>query len=407
MNKISALIPLKYMAILLPPLLVTGSFLPDLVVSISSLFFIFYIIQNKIYFLFNNIIFKYLILFYFIINFSSLLSDNILFSLRSSFPYFRFIIYSLLIYYLCIKFQNFQKFFYYSLLSTFLVLIFDGYLQYFNGENLQGYLISPSSRLGGLFGDEKILGSYLARLFPLLLYFFFNIKKKTKLMNFFFFLIAILIEVLVFLTGERGSFFLITLSLIYLLVLIDKHRGIKFFLILISFILIFIQVLTNEGLKNRMIKITYNDLSSSSFFSKIHEKFYFTAFEIYKNNKIFGSGPNTFRIECKKINIENQTCSTHPHNTYIQLLSETGILGFSTIFIIFLYLVFISLKQFYYLMIKKNYLSDGEVALVLCFFITLWPVIPSGNFFNNYMSIIYFLPLGFYLSTFKIVNDSN
>ena len=173
MNKISALIPLKYMAILLPPLLVTGSFLPDLVVSISSLFFIFYIIQNKIYFLFNNIIFKYLILFYFIINFSSLLSDNILFSLRSSFPYFRFIIYSLLIYYLCIKFQNFQKFFYYSLLSTFLVLIFDGYLQYFNGENLQGYLISPSSRLGGLFGDEKILGSYLARLFPLLLYFFF------------------------------------------------------------------------------------------------------------------------------------------------------------------------------------------------------------------------------------------
>ena len=61
--------------------------------------------------------------------------------------------------------------------------------------------------------------------------------------------------------------------------------------------------------------------------------------DIFKDNKIIGSGPNTFRYECedysKTIEYWNGkaalkiSCTTHPHNTYAQLLSETGIIGFS------------------------------------------------------------------------------
>ena len=173
MNKDFFLTYFKYSVILLPPFLVTGSFLPDLLVSINFLLFIYYLNKKKIYFLLNNFFFKFFFIFFLYINISSFFSENILLSLKSTLPYFRFIFFSLLIYYLCITIKKFKLLFFISLLITFLVLIFDGYLQYFSGYNLQGYLITPSSRLGGLFGDEKILGSFLSRNLPLLIFFFF------------------------------------------------------------------------------------------------------------------------------------------------------------------------------------------------------------------------------------------
>ena len=41
--------------------------------------------------------------------------------------------------------------------------------------------------------------------------------------------------------------------------------------------------------------------------------------------------------------------------------------------------------------------------------ITLWPLAPTGNFFNNWLSIIYFLPLGFiiYFLIKKKINMSD
>jgi glycopeptide antibiotics resistance protein len=47
----------------------------------------------------------------------------------------------------------------------------------------------------------------------------------------------------------------------------------------------------------------------------------------------------------------------------------------------------------------KNLFDDFEISMLSAILITLWPIIPSGNFFNNWLSIIYFLPLGFLLSS--------
>ena len=29
--------------------------------------------------------------------------------------------------------------------------------------------------------------------------------------------------------------------------------------------------------------------------------------------------------------------------------------------------------------------------------VNLWPFVPSGNFYNNWLSLLYFYPVGFYL----------
>ena len=95
-------------------------------------------------------------------------------------------------------------------------------------------------------------------------------------------------------------------------------------------------------------------------------------------------------------------CTTHPHNFYIQLLSETGIIGFVTIFSIFIYLIFLVLKNYLFSFQKKqqkNLMTNFQICLIFGFIATLLPFIPNGNFFNNWISMIMFYPIGFYLST--------
>ena len=79
--------------------------------------------------------------------------------------------------------------------------------------------------------------------------------------------------------------------------------------------------------------------------------------------------------------------NSHPHNTYLLLLSETGLLGFSCIILIWIFSLFkvFSNIHLYY------------KCLILGIIINLFPFVPSGNFFNNWLSILYFYPLGFLL----------
>ena len=120
---------------------------------------------------------------------------------------------------------------------------------------------------------------------------------------------------------------------------------------------------------------------------------------MYLDNKIIGVGPRGFRLYCKdeKYLISDVSCSTHPHNTYLQLLSETGLIGFTFIFFLFLYL-FIS----YFKIIIDKYLYNKKIdifliSLIIMLLLTLWPIIPTGNFFHNRLMIIYYFPVGFYL----------
>ena len=80
-----------------------------------------------------------------------------------------------------------------------------------------------------------------------------------------------------------------------------------------------------------------------------------TAIEMFKDKPLLGHGVKSFRFICKKepykIDIFDNynfrlNCGNHPHNTYLQLISETGIIGFGFVFLFFLYIL-ISLLKFF------------------------------------------------------------
>ena len=119
-----------------------------------------------------------------------------------------------------------------------------------------------------------------------------------------------------------------------------------------------------------------------------------TSIRIFDDNKIFGSGPRSYRNECDKYKINRFSCDRHPHNYYIQLLSETGLIGVS--FLILIYIIIIKKLYLFYFQ-KTKTIDDLKFCFLAFYLAALWPIIPSGNFFNNWLSIMNFLPLSFYL----------
>ena len=92
-------------------------------------------------------------------------------------------------------------------------------------------------------------------------------------------------------------------------------------------------------------------------------------------------------------------CSTHPHNILIQIILELGIVGlffyiFAAVFVLYNFFIPILKQKF-----NEDHLSLYSITLGLI--INLFPLIPGGNFFNNWISIILYFNIGLYMYSYK------
>ena len=389
------------------PFLIWGAFFPDLIVSISVLYFLFHVFKYKKFYFFNN---KPLIIFFIFCFYCILLSifiaADMMISFESSLFYFRIGVFSCFIWYLIDKDKSILIFFYYALVLCFLALVIDGYIQYFTGVNLIGFKISDS-HISSFFGDELIMGSYLSRLFPLL-FALFLIKKKQKYETYFIGLLFILVDVLIFMSGERAAFFFLNLSTVFIIILIKEYQKFRLITFIIAIFCVLILGLNSSKLNERMFKVPAEDMGLTEskkdpvIFSGPHDSLIRTAYNMFKDQPIFGHAPKMFRIICKdkKYATGVSPCMTHPHNFYIQLLAETGIIGFLFLLIVLLYVIYTALRQFICIIFRqKRHINDYQVCLLAGILITVWPITTNGNFFNNWLMIAYSLPVGFYLQS--------
>lgn len=380
-----------------------------------GIYIIYEVIFNKNWVLLNNNFFFFLLFFWLILLISSLLSLEIKLSLEASLLYFRFIFFSLAIGFFLNKYFSVIKLLHFSIWLSFLLLILDSHFQFLFGKNIFGIEPMLKYRISSFFGEELIMGSYLSRILPigliltLIIYDKKLIDMKTTL--FYSFIISF-IGSSIFLSGERSAMFYYFLTIILSLIFSLKLRKIFFIsLFFLSAMITSISIKDYEFSKRMFNYTVYEIFPSKSeirIFSETHEAHYETAFNMFKDKPLIGHGPKTFRKICSQEQYYVlYGCSTHPHNIYLQLLSETGLVGFFAIFSFFIYsLFFLTRVLLNKILYNKNRYPDTILLFYVTFFIYLWPIIPNGNFFNNWMNGIYYLLIGLFMSFhFKKLNN--
>ncbi len=388
---------------LIPFALLSGPFIPDLFVSIIGFIFLVLSIKDKSWKYFKNKFFIFFVCFYIYIVLCSLFSDLPILSLESSLFYFRFGLFSLAVWFLIEQNTKLLKIFTISILITFVICLIDGIYQNIYGPNIFGIYIPGVTRMTLLMNEKMILGGYLSRLFPFIFALLIFDFRKNKIKILIFSILIIITDVLVYLSGERTALFLFLLSAILFIFMLSEFKNLRVITLILSLIIIGLVSISNEEIRERNIDHTISQIYQDGefkLFSPQHQSHYLGAINMFLDKPIFGVGPKLFREFCdnEQYKIDKYTCSTHPHNTYIQILAETGLIGFIFILIPLIYIIrqlFTKLKDT--ISAVESDISDYQACLLICFLVTLWPFIPTQSFFNNWISIIYFLPVGFYL----------
>ena len=160
-------------------------------------------------------------------------------------------------------------------------------------------------------------------------------------------------------------------------------------------------------------KILNNDENKKQEKKKISEKkitnlylvHWLTAYELWKEKPIFGWGTKSFRYKCNDLEdityfVEEGRCNTHPHNIYLEILSETGIVG---LLMISLFLIY-NLKNIKIELINAYRISYNKEILILLLSLTfiflslIWPLKTSGRLFSNFYGTI------FWFNIFCLIN---
>ena len=411
-----------------PLLIVLRSATINITVTLVSIIMLFYIFKENHIKLFKNKLVSYLIIFFLFIFINSIIHFTSFDLLLKTLGNFRYLFLSIAVFFVFEKISDRQKkfFIYLNIIVIFLISL-DILYQLIFYKDIFGFLpgmctdTSPIKcvRFSGVFGDELIAGAYLSQIGFLILILFLNLDLKKNYFNFLiksFLCLFLLMAVL--LTGERTPLIIITISLFF--IFFFKKKIINFFYIfLFLLIIIFFSAQRIESINSRFITL-FDGWGSTSKNASIANKIiespwsfhYQAAIELFLEKPIFGHGPKSFRIMCENTSIDKKTreqrfyyrdyraCSTHPHNYFLEFLSENGAIG-GIFFIGLIFIIFMSINNKFKNNKDKNMLTFiGIGSLILAI---IFPLKPSGSFFSTFNATMLFYILGFFLHYLKKV----
>jgi len=415
---------LNILIYLLPISFISGNF----VVNLNLLLIVFFgllIYKNKLFEIRETK--EFIILFLF---FATLLTSSFIeyvfgeqkSDLIKSVLFLRFFIFVLVVKY-HLQFQNFNYIIFLKVcFFATLIISLDIILQYSTGSNILGYASGAYNT--SFFGSEGIAGSYIQRfgIFSLLLIpILFQSQKKLRIL--FFTIYSILLIVAITFSGNRMPLIMFLFSFFPIIFFQNKRKKILISALLFLLILLNIMIKNVDSLNERFnsfragipnisqmiseIKNDYNELSiykgtvfhhtpvlkNKNYINYTiytgHFHHYVTSSKLFLSDPIIGRGIKSFRETCKEvIHHPNTICGSHPHHFYLEIMNDTGILGFGLIIIFISYLVLNNFLIYKWSNQKIRFLSYAVVTLLLTEF---FPFRSQGSFFSVLNATFVFL----------------
>lgn len=316
----------------------------------------------------------------------------------------------------------------------------DIFIQFLFGKNILGYSVQEFNRgvkyYTGVFGLELIAGGFILMFSILGIFSIFNIIKTNKkiiyLVVFAFFIILFLFSLV--LAGNRMPLLMYAIFLITFAIIYKKKEKIYFLSFAIfAFALLSVVIFNSDTLKKRAsnfyvgipspiiiveeLKKEYPNLKKYensgrqfhtleefkttknyrqlAFFTG-HIAIYLTSIDLFLDKPLMGSGIKSFRNQCsKKLHLPNRVCESHPHNYVLEILNDTGLLGFLLIYYLVIFLLLNNYKDYKSSEKLNSKISNWiYLAIILSLFIHFFPIKSSGSFFSTYNSAFLFLILG-------------
>lgn len=410
----------------IPITLITGPAIPDISLVLVCIIFISYLFFNKIDDLKNN--FTYFTLFFWIILLIlSLISLNFYKSFGEAFIFLRMLLLPIIMYLWLLKNNNFIKVTLLIILFANLLVLVDTFYQFLNYHPLEGFREDIFFRKAELYGRlsgpflDMVPGSYISKFFIFGFLGLTLIIKNEKILIFISIFYLTFCGYITFISGERMAVATFLLAMVVSIVILKKFRLVFLFSLVIFLIISFTTYKTHDFFQNfRIIESNPSHLGlkiekynpncvgnqNCSKIINLQPKFmyilknfnksayfetYSLSMEMIKDYPLTGIGINNFNYGCLNIDkFKRDRCWSHPHNFYLQWLTENGLIGF----VLFLtYVLFLFYKVIYSekVSIYSNY---SFIALVVIF----WPVMSTGSLFKNWYGIETFFIIGLCLS---------
>ena len=394
---------LQLLIFTLPILIIIGAF----AVNSFAIIFSLYGLVNFNFLIKNNIINKRILFFFFSFLILIFPYDSINFqnSIVKYLAFFRFVLmlFGLLIFF---SKQNTNKFFntLYKVYIIYLIIIsIDVLIENFYGFNILGYSTDYTGRIASFTNDELIIGYILGYLF---IFSSAELYKKTHYK--YFYIISIFFLIISFIIGERSNFlklFLLIFTFYLINIIFFEKLKLRIFLWIIPIFIILLASSYELSKNTHQGKKLFKEVNSldiveikKNFYASRHASQYFTAYNIFLNYPIFGIGINNYYEESRKIQYENKDLqatgsrvTNHPHQLYLEIISEVGLFGSIYFFFVIFYPIYISVKN---LIKKKDSFLLSHLLLHIFF---VMPFLPSGSFFGTNYGVPFWFNLSILL----------
>lgn len=241
----------------------------------------------------------------------------------------------------------------------------------------------------------------------------FTMNKKRKLWTLLIIAISSILIFGLLLTGKRAHILFMILAYLFTYLFSERNKQMLIRLLKVSTVIIVLVISLLLALKiyegnpdlpfygfMERVEDTIDGLKEDRDITSGRSALYDFSMSVFRENPIFGGGWWTVRDN--SIGIINDEKGSHPHNIYLQLLSELGIVGLLSFAIILLFVLLSTLK-----LLKVDYVINSreikqivQISLYFQVFYMLYGI--TGNVLTDHNFLLsYFFALILNISVYR------